>query len=963
MAFQKHNFVKGQTLTAAAMNEIEDGIKNLENTDVSSVNGQTGNVNLKATDVGALPDTTKIPSSTSDLQNNSGFITKAVEDLTNYYLKGETYTREEINQFFAQIPKFSIKVVSALPTSNISETTIYLVGGGSTGNVYTEYIRVEGAWELLGTQSVNLTGYATETWVSGQLGSYLKASELDEAINAALVQAAASGEFDGKDGVGIDGVSLTKSPDEYGFYYIIITLTDGTQTFVPYRNGVDGQQGADGKDGESVTVKNVSESTADGGSNIVTFSDGSTLTVKNGSKGDIGDTGPAGSPGSAGKDGTSVTVKSVSESTADGGSNVVTFSDGKTMTIKNGSKGSAGAAGKDGSDAAVTTANITKALGYTPANAETVNQLSAAIGSSPDYVTTEADSVIERVNAAQTGRTFTFAAITDMHFDDTSGGYTDGIRHACQAMKYIDSRLKLDAVAVLGDYTDGKPAETLANSFSDFRTINGILDDLRFAPNLRLQGNHDFYADHAAEIHRHIQAYSEGVVWGDVLGGYYYRDFDAYKLRVIAVNTIETDNVRLTVSTAQYNWFVGALDLSSKDDAAQWQILVLSHHPLDWYTNDGFAFERILTAYKNGSSWNNTGSTITCNFAGKNAARLIGNIHGHIHNLLVDKIHINNIVHGNKSSIVRIATPESLVGYNNQYKNDGWGEETEYDKTKNTAKDTSFVVYCINLDAGVIKAVCYGAGYDREIDYINGTWTGQVLETYTITKSLSNCTASGDTTITENGTASLTIAASSGYELPDTVTVTGASYTWAKSTGKLTLTNPIGNVTVTVVAVQTVVTPTYNNLIPTSINADGTPYNGGQGWKANTRLNSSGVETSQDGIEVIGFIPFTLGDTAYFKNMTLIGGSGSSVANNQYVAFYDASFAKIANTRFSDAMLSSASTTYTADASNNLTSLALDYGIFNFMGLGNVSGNAKYFRICAEEINSNSIITLNEPIE
>ena len=40
-------------------------------------------------------------------------------------------------------------------------------------------------------------------------------------------------------------------------------------------------------------------------------------------------------------DGTSVTVKSVSESTIDGGSNVVTFSDGKTLTVKNGSKGNA----------------------------------------------------------------------------------------------------------------------------------------------------------------------------------------------------------------------------------------------------------------------------------------------------------------------------------------------------------------------------------------------------------------------------------------------------------------------------------------------------------------------------------------------------------------------------------------------------------------------------------------------
>ena len=52
--------------------------------------------------------------------------------------------------------------------------------------------------------------------------------------------------------------------------------------------------------------------------------------------------GERGSDGKDGRDGTSVTVTSVRESTADGGSNVVTFSDGKTVTIKNGSKGSDG---------------------------------------------------------------------------------------------------------------------------------------------------------------------------------------------------------------------------------------------------------------------------------------------------------------------------------------------------------------------------------------------------------------------------------------------------------------------------------------------------------------------------------------------------------------------------------------------------------------------------------------------
>ncbi len=80
--------------------------------------------------------------------------------------------------------------------------------------------------------------------------------------------------------------------------------------------------------------------------------------------------------GADGTDGISVTVSSVDESTEDGGDNVVTFSDGKKLTVKNGSKGSQGPAG---SDASVTTANIVSVLGYTPADADKVSQLSGEI--------------------------------------------------------------------------------------------------------------------------------------------------------------------------------------------------------------------------------------------------------------------------------------------------------------------------------------------------------------------------------------------------------------------------------------------------------------------------------------------------------------------------------------------------------------------------------------------------------
>jgi hypothetical protein len=49
----------------------------LQSAPVTSVNSKTGAVSLSASDVGALPDSTTIPTKTSDLTNDSGFLTSA----------------------------------------------------------------------------------------------------------------------------------------------------------------------------------------------------------------------------------------------------------------------------------------------------------------------------------------------------------------------------------------------------------------------------------------------------------------------------------------------------------------------------------------------------------------------------------------------------------------------------------------------------------------------------------------------------------------------------------------------------------------------------------------------------------------------------------------------------------------------------------------------------------------------
>lgn len=110
----------------------------------------------------------------------------------------------------------------------------------------------------------------------------------------------------------------------------------------PGAKGDKGEQGIQGEKGE----QGIQGIPGEKGEKGDTGAQG--IQGEKGEKGDKGDTGANGTNGTNGKDGTSVTVKSVSESTADGGSNVVTFSDGKTVTIKNGSKGSTGATGSQG---------------------------------------------------------------------------------------------------------------------------------------------------------------------------------------------------------------------------------------------------------------------------------------------------------------------------------------------------------------------------------------------------------------------------------------------------------------------------------------------------------------------------------------------------------------------------------------------------------------------------------------
>lgn len=201
------------------------------------------------------------------------------------------------------------------------------------------------------SQLENDAGYLTEHQdISGKLD----ASKLPEAIDSALAQAKASGAFDGENGgyytptvaqPNANTMRVTFSPIKSDMPSVSardIALPAGENGITPhigsngnwYIGNTDTGIKAQGEDGVGIT--NIAKRTVAGVEVLyVTLSDGSEkgFTLPSGAKGDPG---------------TSVTITKITESGASGGSNVVTFSDGKTMTVKNGKDG------KDGSDYVLT---------------------------------------------------------------------------------------------------------------------------------------------------------------------------------------------------------------------------------------------------------------------------------------------------------------------------------------------------------------------------------------------------------------------------------------------------------------------------------------------------------------------------------------------------------------------------------------------------------------------------------
>ena len=177
----------------------------------------------------------------ADLQGKpdlSQFVTKVVDDLTNYYLKSETYTKQEVQQLLSSFNSGVFKIVDTLPTASAATTglKIYLVPSQNqeAQNVKDEFITIEEngsyRWEQIGSTAMSLDGYVTETALNQALSSYVTSSAFTSALAQKQDKLVSGENIKTVNGESILGSGNIVAGDPNAIKYTEQSLTDSQKT-------------------------------------------------------------------------------------------------------------------------------------------------------------------------------------------------------------------------------------------------------------------------------------------------------------------------------------------------------------------------------------------------------------------------------------------------------------------------------------------------------------------------------------------------------------------------------------------------------------------------------------------------------------------------------------------------------------------------------------------------------------
>ena len=249
-----------------------------------------------------------------------------------------------------------------------------------------------------------------------------------------------------------------------------------------------------------------------------------------------------------------------------------------------------------------------------------------------------------------------FAMITDTHQFGPSADVRRADHNVQQFIEYCDQTPTLQFALFGGDFYNAY--QTSHDEGIAYLTQASQAFSQLSIPLYATRGNHDcngkyrspggrgYDNAHIVTDRQYYQLFSplstegqfhhpEGIVIDDEnpYGNYYYRDFEAQRVRLIVLNNYGRDSLEVSgYHGQQMKWLTeSALDFRAKDNASDWSFLILGHavsidHSLNPIT-------RLLHAYVRGQDFFDTDGGVTYgqSFSLHPVAHFIGFLGGHYH--------------------------------------------------------------------------------------------------------------------------------------------------------------------------------------------------------------------------------------------------------------------------------------------------------------------------------------------
>lgn len=316
---------------------------------VTSVNGQLGEVNLNASDVGARPstwmptaadvgadpvDTAERKTATLRQEINTQLATYDKSTAVTNKISEHNVSTESHQDLRVELQRLADRLNTVLNSDDASlddfkEIVAYIKSNKDLiDGIATSKVNVIDIVNNLGTNRSDLPLSAAQGVALKFLIDNLDAivegkvsvEQLSAAINQALTDAKERGDFDGPRGyailrvttsttsasgtgdtgaaikykislatvcseAGVDAVYVGDTVLRASVYMYPVVKVDESYVYLGAYTSIKGNPGSNGTNGTSVTVSSVTESTESGGVNLVKFSDGNELTVTNGKDG------------------------------------------------------------------------------------------------------------------------------------------------------------------------------------------------------------------------------------------------------------------------------------------------------------------------------------------------------------------------------------------------------------------------------------------------------------------------------------------------------------------------------------------------------------------------------------------------------------------------------------------------------------------------------------------------------